>query len=306
MKSISSTILFVLMLVLAVHDSNAQQDIQYTHYMYNTMGINPGYAGSRGHLTINTLVRFQWVGIEGSPRTQTLGIHSPVGYGGLGLGLNIVNDELGPAQETYFDGNASYRVQTGEDSWLAFGLKFGGRLLNVDWAKGAIKDPDDDAFRENINNFLPTFGGGLYHYTDRYYVGLSVPNFLMTDHYDSKNNTVSTERMHFFLIGGYVFDLSESLKFKPAFLVKGVSGAPIIADVSANFLLREKVTLGVAWRWDDSVSALMGFQINNKLNIGYSYDLTTTRLGNHTSGTHEVMLKYEVLEGPRLKSPRFF
>jgi type IX secretion system PorP/SprF family membrane protein len=275
--------------------------------MFNTMSINPAYAGSKGGLSLSALARSQWLDTPGAPETQTLSFHAPIGFSGVGVGLNLVNDQLGPSQELYFDANVSYTVKTSDQGKIAFGLRLGGRSLNIDWSKGKYHNPVDVVFNTNVSNkFLPTLGAGLYYYTNKWYVGLSVPNFLRTDHYDDFIESTAVERLHYFFIAGYVFDLSENIKFKPAILTKIVSGAPLSLDVSANFLFNEKFNAGLAYRWDDSISAILGIQISKKLNIGYAYDLTTSNYKNYNSGTHEVMLTFEVLKPPKLKSPRFF
>ncbi|MDO6600683.1 type IX secretion system membrane protein PorP/SprF [Tenacibaculum sp. 1_MG-2023] len=296
----------ILILLLISVEGFSQQDPQFTQYMYNTMSVNPAYAGSSGHTTITALGRTQWVGFDGAPDTQTLSYDTPLGYSGVGLGINLVNDKLGPSHETYLDANISYTIRTGNEGNLALGLKIGGRLLNVDWSRGTFQSPEP-RFNTNINNkFLPTLGAGAYYHKPKWYVGLAVPNFIRTDHYDDNIESVAVERLHFFLITGYVFDLNESIKFKPAALLKGVQGAPLSLDISANFLFNEKFRAGLAWRWGDSISALLGFQVSDGLNIGYAYDLTTSNYSNYNSGTHEVMLRYEIFrEGP-VKSPRFF
>ncbi len=324
-------LLFVMLIGICVTDVYSQQDPQFTQYMYNTMSVNPGYAGSRGHTTITALGRTQWVGFEGAPDSQTLSYDTPLNYKGLGFGVNLVNDKLGPSQELYLDANVSYTIETSEDGNLAFGLKLGGRMLNVDWSKGKDAYSSegkgiDPMFAYNIKNrFLPTVGAGIYFYKPKWYVGLSVPNFLRSEHYDVNSKDIQTainnindpkfkkdairlaeERIHFFLIAGYVFDLTEDIKFKPAALLKGVAGAPLIADVSANFLFNERFRAGLAWRWDDSVSALLGVQLSRSLYAGYAYDLTTSNYRVTNSGTHEIMLRYEVLGEIAIKSPRFF
>lgn len=300
--------IIVISVVMISSKLYSQQDPQYTQYMFNTMSVNPAYVGSKGHTMINVLARTQWVGIDGAPDTQTLSYDTPLGYSGVGLGLNLVNDAIGPSNETYIDANVSYTVRTSEEGNLAFGLKLGGRFFSVDWSKGVFRDGNDRSLNENISKFLPTIGAGVYYYKSNWYLGLAVPNLLRTEHYDDVSNggVVATERMHYFLIGGYVFDLSDSIKFKPAVLSKIVSGAPLSLDVSANFLFNNKFRLGAAWRWDDSISALLGFQINESLQIGYAYDLTTSNYSNYNSGTHEVMLRYEIFKEQKMKSPRFF
>ncbi|WP_435261492.1 PorP/SprF family type IX secretion system membrane protein [Tenacibaculum sp. nBUS_03] len=300
--------IIVISIVIIGSKLYSQQDPQYTQYMFNTMSVNPAYVGSKGHTMINVLARTQWVGIDGAPDTQTLSYDTPLGYSGVGLGVNLVNDAIGPSNETYIDANVSYTVRTSEEGNLAFGLKLGGRFFSVDWSKGVFRDGNDRSLNENISKFLPTIGAGVYYYKSNWYLGLAVPNLLRTEHYDDVSNggVVATERMHYFLIGGYVFDLSDSIKFKPAVLSKIVSGAPLSLDVSANFLFNNKFRLGAAWRWDDSISALLGFQINESLQIGYAYDLTTSNYSNYNSGTHEVMLRYEIFKEQKMKSPRFF
>ena len=294
------------LLLLVVQTSKAQQDPQYTQYMYNTMSVNPAYAGQREVLSVTGLHRSQWIGIDGAPQTQTFGVHAPLKNERLGLGLSVVQDALGPARETYLNANVSYTIPVSDfDAKLSFGVKGGLHLLDTDWSKGRYQNPDV-AFNENINLASPTIGAGLYLHSKKWYVGLSVPNFITTKHYDDFKESLAAERLHYFLIGGYVFDISKTTKLKPAFLVKAVSGAPLIADVSANLLLKDKITLGLAWRWDDSFSGLIGFQVTPGMYMGYAYDLTSTELNNYNSGTHEIMLRFELKRVGKILSPRFF
>jgi len=290
----------------------SQQDPQYTQYMYNTMSVNPAYAGSNDHTVITALGRTQWIGLQGAPDSQTLSYDTPIGYSGIGLGINLTNDRIGPSNEIYLDANISYTVRMSDEGNLAFGLKLGGRHLGIDWSKGTAQQ-QERIFEGNISKFLPTIGAGIYYYESNWYAGLAIPNFLKTDHYDDTLATgsfgsgdVADERLHFFGILGYVFDLGESVKFKPAALAKIVSGAPISVDFSANFLFNEKFAAGLAWRWDDSISALLGFQATDNFNIGFAYDLTTSNYSNYNSGTYELMLRWDIFRESIMKSPRFF
>ncbi|WP_034040650.1 PorP/SprF family type IX secretion system membrane protein [Wocania ichthyoenteri] len=303
---IKSLILVVFTALLSL-EINAQQDPQFTHYMYNTMSVNAGYTGQRDVLSATALYRTQWVGIDGAPKTIAFGLHSPLSNERIGLGLNIISDQLGPAKETSIDANFSYTipVNASGDLELSFGIKGGIHSLDTDWSKGLFQNPDN-AFNENINLISPTLGAGLYLHSNRWYLGFSAPNVLTTKHYDDFQESIATERLHYFLIGGYVFNLSNSTKIKPAFLLKGVSGAPLIADISLNALFSEKLTLGIAYRWDDSISGLAGFQLTEGLFVGYSYDATTTALNNYNSGTHEIMLRFELQQIGKILSPRFF
>lgn len=293
----------------------AQQDAQYTQYMYNTMTVNPAYAGSRGVLSITGMYRSQWVGLDGAPTTQTLNIHSPVSER-VGLGLSILNDEIGNGtnQETYFDGVFSYTIPLSGERKLSFGVKAGGHLLNIDFNK--LANYNKEAANSGLVNidqkFSPNFGAGVYYYTRNFYAGLSIPNFLNTKHFDdsaSGTSFLAEERLNFYLVTGYVFEPSQRLKFKPALLVRAVQGAPLQVDVSANFLLNDRFTLGAAYRWDAAVSALFGFQINDKFLLGLAYVREITELGGtrFNDGSFEVVLRYEFMT--RYKSaprPRFF
>ena len=303
----------IILILLGTFSSNAQQDPQYTQYMYNTQVVNPAYAGNREVLSFGLLYRTQWVGLDGAPKTGSFTVNSPVGYN-MGLGLSIVNDQLGPSTETNIDIDYSYSIHTSETAKLSFGLKAGIDLLDVDFSKLNIYDPGDPRFQNNIDNKLqPQIGAGIYFNTEKFYAGLSVPNFLETKHFDKgslENTTIETvaqERRHDFLIAGYVFDISDNLKFKPATLFKMVSGSPLQADVSANFLLYDKLTLGAAYRWSAAMSAMVGFQATDQIFIGFGYDYQTTDIETYSDGSYEVMLRFELFNKPeRVLTPRFF
>ena len=299
-----------LLLLLAAATATAQQEPQYTQYMYNTLTVNPGYTGSTGNLEASLLHRSQWIGIDGAPRTQAFSIHSPYSkyYENIGIGLSAVNDRIGPSDEIYVNANFSYTLQMGAESKLAFGLKAGARVLNIDWSRGRYYQSGDPLLNTNINNKIaPAIGAGLYYYTDSWYAGVSVPNFMRTNIYDDVQESVVSDRLHYYIIGGYVFTINDNLKFKPAVLAKVVSGAPITVDASANFLLQDVVTLGAAYRWDDAVSALAGVQITPNIFVAYSYDYSVTELNKYNSGSHEIVLRFQLMpKTNRIKSPRFF
>jgi len=283
--------------------------------MYNTQVVNPAYAGSRDALSFGLLYRTQWVGLDGAPKTLTFTGDTPIGsLDNMGLGLSIVRDELGPAVESNIIVDYSYTINTSDDNELSFGLKAGLDILDVDYTKLNIFDETDPTFQDNIDNKVqPQIGAGIYYNTDRFYAGLSVPNFLNSKHYDESNlinpetQSVAAERLHYFLIAGYVFDLSENLKFKPATLVKAVSGSPLQVDVSANFLLYEKVTLGVAYRWSAAMSAMVGFQATDQIFLGFGYDYQSTEIEDFSDGSYEFMIRFDIFSKPeRVLHPRFF
>lgn len=307
MKRYTAQNIIGLLTCLMAFTATAQQNPEYTQYMYNTMTINPAYAGSVGTVEASLLHRSQWVGIDGAPVTQSFVIHSPFGEK-VGLGLSIINDKLGPSNETNFEGNFSYAVNVSRQTKLAFGLKAGLRKLDVDWTKGRYYDSNDALLNQNIDNEMKfSAGAGLYLYAEKWYIGASVPNFIRGNYYDDIQESIDIDRLHYYLIAGYVFDLSDNLKFKPATLIKAVSGAPVYYNLSANFLIYEKLTLGAAYQFEDSVSALAGFQITNGFYVGYSFDYTTTDLNKYNDGSHEIILRYQFQrKSKQIKSPRFF
>lgn len=294
-----------LVLVLLSGIGYAQQDAQYTQYMYNTVAVNPAYAGTRETVNIFGLYRAQWVGLDGAPQTANFSVNAPVGRN-LGLGVSFVNDRIGPQDKNNIAIDFSYSVPLSDTYKLSFGVKASGSLLNVDYNKLTSDVPEIN--QNNIDNrFLPNIGAGIYLHSDKGYVGLSAPFIIENDHYDKNSALIATEKIHYYGIAGYVFDLSPSLQFKPSVLTKVVEGAPLQVDLSGNFLINEKLTLGLAYRWDAAYSALAGFQVNPSWFIGYAYDRDSTKFANYNSGSHEIFLRYELFIRPtRVISPRFF
>ena len=309
MKKITSFLAFGFLLFFS--ETKAQQDPQYTQYMYNMNVVNPAYAGSRGTLSLGLLGRTQWTSVDGAPKSMTFDVHAPLGKK-VGVGLSVIADEIGPAKEQNIYADFSYTLETSSVGRLAFGLKGGVTLLYVYLLVLVLpltSSAGDPVFDENINKTMPNFGAGVYYYTDKWYVGFSVPNILKTEHLDKDNiNTKASEEVHYFLTGGYVFDLSSTLKFKPSLMFKGVTGAPVSVDINANFLMYDRFELGASYRIDDSISALFNFGVTPDFRIGYAYDYTISDFSNsHTGGSHEIILLYDIdFSKKNLKSPRFF
>jgi type IX secretion system PorP/SprF family membrane protein len=302
----------------------SQKEPQYTQYMYNIGSFNPAYVGTVESTELSALYRAQWIDIPGAPRTIRFGVNLPFENQKNGLGFNIVNDQLGPVTQTYFDLSYSYQVNLNYNTFLSFGLDAGGAALNLDFSKGSFENPGEPILnRETISKFYPTIGAGLFVYSDQWYLGVSIPNFLTEGIYNDDVATIIEDRMQFNFIGGYVFDLSDALKFKPAFLVNAIEGNPINVNVSANFLIAEAFTAGVSYRLDNAVSGLAGFQIAPNTFIGYSYDYNTNLLGDFNNGSHELIVKFNLGKGlggktdkakrkelndkpKQIDSPRFF
>lgn len=300
------TKLFSFVLMFTAMVSFAQQDAQFTQYMYNTININPAYAGSRGVLSIFALHRTQWVGLDGAPVTNTVSINTPLNANNLGLGISVINDKIGPTHENTISADLSYTVPTSETFKLSFGIKATANLFDLDVSRLNPAD-DDPSLHDYSNKFTPNIGAGVYLHSDKSYVGFSVPNFIETNRYDDNEIAIFKEKINYYLIAGYVFDLTNDIKFKPAILIKMVEGAPLQADVSANFMFNNKFVVGVAYRWSAALSAMVGFQVSEGLYIGYGYDHETTNLNHYNSGSHEIFLRYELFKNNnKIITPRFF
>ncbi|WP_026715439.1 PorP/SprF family type IX secretion system membrane protein [Flavobacterium daejeonense] len=298
----------ILFLLLVMVSGFAQQDSQYSHYMYNTININPAYAGSRGVTSIFGLHRSQWVGLDGAPTTNAFSINAPLENSRLGIGVSFVNDKIGAGDQNNLAVDLSYTIPTSENYKLSFGIKASADLLNVDYTKLNRYNTGNQLFQNNIDNeFSPNIGAGVYYHSDKMYVGFSVPNFLTVKHFDDNSSTAYKDRLHYYLMGGYVFDVSPDVKLKPSVLAKMVSGAPLQVDLAANVLLQDKFTLGLSYRWSAAVTAMAGIQITDGLLVGYSYDFDTTSLENYNSGSHEIFLRFELFRiQKRIITPRFF
>lgn len=306
---IKTRIITALLALVSFTSAHAQQDPQYTNYMYNTININPAYAGSRGALSIFGLHRSQWVGLEGAPTTNSFSINTPIADSKVGLGVSFVNDALGVMDENTLSVDFSYTLDlNNRGSKLSFGLKGSANLLNVAYSDLNKYNPNDPQILNDVQNeFTPNIGAGIYWHTDKSYVGFSVPSFLESTRYDNNIQSTMQQKMHYYLMGGHVFEINPMLKFKPAFLLKAVEGAPLQADITGNFLIHNKFTIGGAYRWDAAWSALVGFQVTDGMFIGYSYDSDIKALRNYNNGSHEIFVRFELFNKyRRVNSPRFF
>lgn len=295
---------------LIISDTHAQQDPQYTQYMFNMLAINPAYAGIGEQLNLKALSRHQWVGFDGNPTTQTITGHSTVWHESLALGGTIMRDEHGPVSQYSFSVDAAYRIFF-DRSKLSFGLKLGANYFQGDFAELNPLDDNDVVFQQSVNGKIdPQFGFGLMLHDDRYYVGLSIPRILNTKFFDS--DTLETfaqpgQRDHVMLTGGYVFELSNYVKFRPTALIKGVNGAPWSFDISASFLFYEKLWLGAMYRHEDAVGALVQYEFIEGLSAGYAYDLILSDLRAYNTGSHEIMVSYQFGDPNKgIRSPRYF
>lgn len=286
-------VILIIIVIFSTFSVKGQQDPHYTQYMYNMNIVNPAYAGSKDGLVLSVLGRSQWAGIKDAPRTFTFNAQAPLGKN-VGMGLSVIADKIGPLSEQNVYADFSYTIKVNEEAKLAFGLKTGVTFLSAPLSFLNIVNSGDIAFQNNLNETNPNFGVGLYYYTDRYYLGLSVPNLLKTIHFERGNGIISKalEETHYFFTGGYVFQMSDDIKFKPSFLAKAATGAPISVEYSANVLFYDNIEFGLSYRYDDSFSAIFSLNVTENLRMGYAYDHTFTNLGDFNSGSHEILMSF--------------
>ena len=305
-----------MLVMLTPRESNAQQEPMHTMYMWNTLAINPAYAGSREVFSTIAVGREQWTGFEGAPSTQNLSLHTPLLYPSVALGFTVINDNIGPTNNTGVWGDFAYRFNTTENAKLSLALRGGASLQTADLADVEGVDPDDPAFNKNVETSLvPNFGFGAYYYSDLGYVGLSIPRLLNNEENNGNNpgsiNDAQDEtQRHYYLTAGYVFSISAdstSLMFKPSVVARAVENGPVNFDVTANFLIKQKLWLGASYRHESSIAGLISFRFTDHLRAGYSYDFGTSELQSHHSGTHEIMIGYDFFqENVKTMSPRYF
>lgn len=292
----------------------AQQDPMYTHYMYNTLVVNPAYAGSRDALTVTALHRSQWVSFKGAPQTETMTFHTPLRNNRLAVGMYAINDRIGPINNTSVFGDFAYRIPIDSRSRLAFGLSAGVKVTQARLSTLEVEQQNDPAFQNNIvNKTNPNVGFGMYYSREKFYAGVSVP-YLLQNKYSNitlNNETLlsGTEKRHYFFIAGSVLDISEKFAFKPTTLIKLTPAAPIEADITASFVYDMKLSLGANYRTGDSFGALVGFNITKQLFLGYSYDWSFgVKTSKYNNGSHEIVLRYDFLPGEtkQIHTPRHF
>ena len=302
-------LLLAVIMLMAFLDANAQQDPHYTQYMYNMNVINPAYAGSKENLSFGLLYRKQWIEIEDAPTTFSFSGSAPVGKN-VGLGLSIISDKIGPVEENNVYGDFSYTLNLGGERRLALGLKAGVTFQKIGLRsiiQPTLPDPNDGAFQEDTNNSKLNIGTGLFYYTNKYYVALSIPNMLKSAHLDYNGVKYGTEIQHYFLTGGYVFDLNPNLKFKPFAMIKSAFNAPTSFDISTNFLYLEKFEMGATYRLQDSFGAMVNYAVSPSLRIGYAYDHIVSDLKVTTPSSHEIILLFDLNFPKKVsRSPRYF
>lgn len=302
-------VLMLLLLSGLLKPLKAQQDVQFSQYMFNTLAFNPAYAGSAEILNASALYRAQWVGFDGAPQTQTLTANAPLKNKRLAVGGTLFNDVIGPAKTFGLYGDFVYRIPF-KKSKLAFGAKVGFDIFSGTFTGLDIVDNIDPSFLYNVKNkFLPNVGFGVYYYAKKYYVGFSAPKLITNTIYDSVEDLPNNGKQEIssYFTAGYVFTFSKDVKFKPAILYKFVKNAPGQLDINLNFLFIERFWLGVMYRPGSAWGILAQFQITDQLRFGYSLDFSTHDIQSYNNGTHEFMLSYDFgYNRTKIRSPRYF
>jgi type IX secretion system PorP/SprF family membrane protein len=307
-------IILVLILTAGSLTINAQQAPMYTHYMYNTLVINPGYAGSRDALTVTALYRSQWVDFKGAPVTQTLTMHMPLKNEHIGVGLSVLNDKIGPSNNTSVMADFAYIMKLTKKSKLALGLSAGANIFQASLNSLNLDQQSDPIFQNNVNNHAtPNFGFGAYYYRERFYAGISVPNIL-ENNYSVVNQAngktlIGNEQRHYYFIAGTLLNITDNVAFKPTTFIKVTDAAPIEVDITASFIIMKKLLIGAMFRTGDAFGGLIGLDITDQFHLGYSYDWSYgLQTFKYNQGSHEIVLRYDFLlfDKKQIHSPRYF
>ncbi|MEL6538068.1 MAG: type IX secretion system membrane protein PorP/SprF [Bacteroidota bacterium] len=306
MKHIYRSFVLALALVLGTAGTlHAQQQQMFTQYMFNQLALNPAYAGTDKAANITALTRHQWLGVDGAPTTQTISMHAPFPKRKIGLGLQLINDRVGPINQFGLYASYAYLIPMSIGT-LSAGLQAGFNTYREDLTSLRTGDVDD-AFGTVVRDFLPNAGVGVWFTAENWYAGASLPQMLNHDVGNAEGGVTSTQIRHWFVTGGYVFPVSTDIKLKPNVLMKVVQGAPVQFDLNMNVLFQEVLWAGVSWRSFDSFDFLLEVLLTPQLRLGYAYDTSTSRLRLVNTGSHEIMLNYRLaFEKDRLLTPRYF
>ncbi|MDB5011957.1 MAG: putative rane protein [Daejeonella sp.] len=296
--ALSIKIILITLLMLFCNHLQAQQKAMYSQYMFNGLTLNPAYSAADEAFTITSIYRQQWVGLRGSPNTQTFSIHSPIKETNTSVGAILIRDQAGEIsseQGGYL--TIAQRVPVGETSYLAAGVNAGISMLRANYSSLYPESPQsvDDPVFQNQRGSSVNFGFGVMLFSSKYFVGFSSPHFYyrpLKSIIDLQSGT--SYRSHYILQGGYVMKINENLKFKPYFMANYVNGSPLSMDFSANLLILETVWLGGSYRSFDSFNAIAQVYVTPKLAVGYSYDFSTTEFSKVQSGSHEISLKFRL------------
>ncbi len=322
MKKRNTYLLIVLTTLLsfgAMMPSFAQQDAQYSQYMFNGLVINPAFAGSKQGSSLTMFYRTQWVGFEGHPVSQSVSYHQPFYFNKAGFGLHIQNDRIGLEQKTSAISSWAYRINSKKYT-ISFGLQAGIQSYSLDQARLNTQDDDDQTFYPNVSGVvMPDIGFGVYYKSKQLYVGFSVPHILETE-IDVNNYQANLEMAkmyrHYYATTAYRWKINRDWDLIPSVLVKtdGSSISPTSIDLTSHIMFQDKIWGGATYRFDDSFSFQLGTNLDQlskkfeeKIKIGYAFDLTTSSFSAYNNGSHEIMIMYDFGGDalPVVRTPRF-
>jgi type IX secretion system PorP/SprF family membrane protein len=308
------SIILLIAIIFSSLFAKAQYDAMFTQYMFNEMYINPAYTGSKEAMAVNLTHRQQWVNFPGRPITTSFTLHGPLANNKMGLGLSVLNEQIGKLNRNMIYLNYAYRVKTGDNGHLSFGIMGGIHNQINKLSELKSTEPGDIQISQNTPSLnSPNFGAGIYYYTNKFYAGVSIPRMVDDSYLFNqtggviKSTKLNANKFHYYFTIGNVFEINDDLKIKPQAMVKMVQNAPLQYDLNVNFLIKNKLWAGIGYRSGSDVSALIGIQVNPQLLINYSYDYSLTKIQKYSQGSHEITLGYlfSYKQG-KVVTPRYF
>ncbi|MBI3520780.1 MAG: type IX secretion system membrane protein PorP/SprF [Bacteroidetes bacterium] len=300
---------FSTLFLLMMGTSKAQQETQHSMYFFNPVLINPAYAGSQEAIQVTGTVRDQWTGLKGAPKTQVLSVHSPLKTENIGVGLTVLNDQLGITKNTGVYADLAYNIKLNKrNNRLAFGVQLGMDFFRQDFSSLRINDNTDALYLDGFNykKNLFNIGAGLYYYGKRYYLGVSTPR-LVKNKINLTDDQKALQENHYYFFGGIVIKLNPAVNMRPSFIVKYVNNAPLSMEGNLSFLFYDKIWIGAMYRHKAAAGLNIMYNINQNLRLGYAYDYQLTSLQKFSVGSHEIMISYDLRSKAKgFKSPRYF
>lgn len=308
------SIIILITVIFSSIGAKAQYDAMFTQYMFNEMYINPAYAGSKDAMAINLSHRQQWVNFPGRPITTSFTLHGPLANNKMGLGLSVLNEQIGKLSRNLVYLNYAYRVKAGDNGHLSFGLMAGIHNQVNKLSELKSTETGDIQISQNTPSLIaPQFGAGIYYYTNKFYAGISIPRMIDDSYLFSQTGDVikstkfDVNKFHYYFTIGNVFEVNDDLKIKPQAMIKMVQNAPLQFDLNVNCLIKNKIWAGIGYRSGSDISVLLGVQVNPQLLINYSYDYSLTKIQKYSQGSHEITIGYlfSYKQG-KVATPRYF
>ena len=289
-----SKIFISVFIVLAAVEAYTQQSPHYTQYMFNEFIINPAIAGTKDFYQIRSNHRFQWVGLNDPPLTNTLSVYGPHGKYDMGFGGFFYSDVTGPTSRSGITGSYAYNIEITRDIQLSGGLSFGMMQFKIDGTQLTTKDPSDLAIQPVVfSTYVPDASIGFYAWSEEFYAGFSVTQLFNNSLkiFDEKNG-LNKLKSHFYLTGGYTYEIDRDYKIEPSIIIKGTAPKVFQFDLTARAIYQDMLWGGLSYRMKDALCVLFGYMYDEKFYFGYSYDMGLTGLRKFNSGSHELMIGY--------------